>query len=536
MIMVKVTNKCGPVENAVVLLEASNSGLLAEEEAGLSTGKNKIEVKTNAKGIASCAWQLGTDGASRSQNLKASLSDVPKGHTIQHPNYTIFTANILRQTGGGSCSIIVGPGMEFDNLFEAIPKLLKQGLEDISICMLPGDHNYDKGLNLPKSLVDNLADKDLHLKIRGSGPGTRLNCNLGDQIIEFNVFNSVILEDLEFSINARQNPFSIVNSDIIEFRSCIVTGLIEQGTLIGLDARERIDIQGSNFKCTIASGMKFPSLVLKEVSSGLFTIFDKYDGTNERKFVRSIEKEGRTLAGLSLTERKRTAKKMKDAVDAMGDKLGPAEKEGFDAINEMMVASRVDMAGLIASIRDIKDIAGRSKPGETLAILSQAAVTRIINNRISGTLCLLGLRSDASIIFESSEMGQVQKIIREGMAQFTNVKGSLLIKDNDISRIVLAQYLVENLKSIASTNNRKIDRIFQLLQLSGNRIVNADNQLIAETLVLANNNFRSALAQTGYAVGLSAVFTGNIGMGDSQFFNLTTNFEKSANVMLKIVP
>jgi hypothetical protein len=139
-------------------------------------------VNTGADGMASCAWTLGADTSNLTLQVKASLLDdagsvMPNhlpilfnagfsiaqnvgyqprcGNWVGEPPVTVSEALdqlCERKSEGGAecCSITVGEKGEYKNLLEAIFKLFEQRVQDVSLCLLPGNHTIDEEIDMLK--------------------------------------------------------------------------------------------------------------------------------------------------------------------------------------------------------------------------------------------------------------------------------------------------------------------------------------------------------------------------------------------------
>src|SRR5262249_4181432 len=80
---------------------------------------------------------------------------------------------LCHRTTGGGCSVTVGNGGQFKLLDEAIQRLLAEASDpknvDIYICLLPGDHPLEQGLN-----IQDEKNRIAHVKIEGCGAGSRI--------------------------------------------------------------------------------------------------------------------------------------------------------------------------------------------------------------------------------------------------------------------------------------------------------------------------------------------------------------------------
>jgi hypothetical protein len=140
-LIVRVSNACGPVQNAIVAFTVFE-GFVAEDSAHLvSSTQKSIPVSTNGNGIAECRWRTAT--APGTQQLRAEITGLPTppqgmpGLAMGAHHLVLFTANLRP---GKDCCVTVGAGGDFATLETAVTTLLGLDAQEICICLLPGDH------------------------------------------------------------------------------------------------------------------------------------------------------------------------------------------------------------------------------------------------------------------------------------------------------------------------------------------------------------------------------------------------------------
>jgi len=184
-------------------------------------------VTTGADGIASCAWTLGADTSNLTLQVKASLLD-DAGAALPNHLPILFNAGFSiaqnvayqpqcdnwagqppatvaealdqlceRRSEGGDkcCSIAIGPGGEFKTLAEAIFKLAGQQIQDVSLCLLPGDHAIDEDIDM---LQREIRFRTLH--ITGAAAYITMKANMLRLIAE-----KIILEGFSLVTNEARN-------------------------------------------------------------------------------------------------------------------------------------------------------------------------------------------------------------------------------------------------------------------------------------------------------------------------------------------
>lgn len=233
------------------------------------------DVETQPDGTASVTWSLVSNPAQTVQHARAELlvaGQVMPGRYLPvdfsaqlalasgiayDPSgcpdllaanaYTLQKAvdALCQRTHGGSCCVTVGKGGDHETLDTALRTLLKQGLSDLCLCLLPGDHVLKDSLGLEGS-------PDHHVLIHGAGPGSRLN--LDGQNFAFGTFGALTLQD--FTITARGDPRSLIFQKIGDLRlsRMDIAGSSVMGTsLLRVGGCQRLLIEGSRL---LASAIK----------------------------------------------------------------------------------------------------------------------------------------------------------------------------------------------------------------------------------------------------------------------------------------
>lgn len=187
------------VPGARVQFTASDNGQLSANVTQLPAtmpgpGAKTVIVNTGTDGVASCAWTLDPDVNKPSQMVEARLLDAngdPLPPLVRFDGNLSLASQVFYDPSkcadlkadnvtnvqdaidhlcalheGGGCDVTVGKGGQFEQLEEAIKKLLSEKRTDICICLMAGDHEVKDGLTI--------EGKELNVKIVGCGRGSRL--------------------------------------------------------------------------------------------------------------------------------------------------------------------------------------------------------------------------------------------------------------------------------------------------------------------------------------------------------------------------
>ncbi|MCU0503924.1 MAG: DUF6519 domain-containing protein, partial [Anaerolineae bacterium] len=232
---VRVVNGTAPVIGAQVRFTVTQGGGSLSAAQPVAT--------TAPDGIAECGWTLGTAGA---QQVEAVLLDA--GGTAIPGQILRFSANlsiasqvaydpakcsnlagaktvqdaidILCQAQGGGCCVCVGKGGDYERLDQALKDLIDKGERDICICLLHGDQEL-RGLEIERKA----GEPDLHIKITGCGPGSRLTLR---KPVRFAGVSSVELRDfaleVDFVIETDSGALAFDHCSKIDVRGCHLAG------------------------------------------------------------------------------------------------------------------------------------------------------------------------------------------------------------------------------------------------------------------------------------------------------------------------
>lgn len=134
---------------------------------------------------------------------------------------------IEAEGGGGSCSVTVGEGGEYEELAEAIDDLIKKhqkdALKTICICLLPGDHKVSS-----LSVIKPTTTPQFNLYIHGCGSTTRLVSTgqmriIGLLSVAFANMQIETKDTNDAALHASGAIF-IEGTESVSFRSCRIEG------------------------------------------------------------------------------------------------------------------------------------------------------------------------------------------------------------------------------------------------------------------------------------------------------------------------
>jgi hypothetical protein len=137
-----------------------------------------------------------------------------------------------------------------------IKKLIAEKRKDICLCLLPGDHDVQEGLDL--GVTDTVT-----LSITGWGPGTRVN--FAENSFTFNGFDSINICNLELlgAMSIRE-ALSFRQCGSVSLKDVIVSSVLtEKGTLISLRDVAIFNLQQSKLEAAHDQSLNIPLIILK---------------------------------------------------------------------------------------------------------------------------------------------------------------------------------------------------------------------------------------------------------------------------------
>ena len=272
-----------------------------------SDGTSVVEVETGADGVAACCWRL--EGTPHSQQVEATLQEIADKPVLDDTGNPLmtpirFNANLsvasqvaynpekcpnlsgattvqeaidvlCQMQHHGGCCVTVGQGGEYPRLDEAINTLLAHGQHDICICLLPGDHAFP-GLNLV-SLVE---APELHIKIVGCGPGSRVFL---ERPMRFTGVRAVTLDAaafefrVPFPIEGQGDPVALAFDRCAEvsMTSCHLTGVTladgdqPLGALLSITNAGRVLLKDNVFEAALPGSFNLTRSIFEPTGTGV---------------------------------------------------------------------------------------------------------------------------------------------------------------------------------------------------------------------------------------------------------------------------
>ncbi len=567
-LQVGVNNGGRPVVGAQVAFEiVEGNGRLRSGDSGLL---KRLEVATDAQGIASCDWRLDVPHAS--QRVQATLLNAEgrsfvddSGANLTTPLY--FNAKREVAQAGGGCRVTVGQGGTFERLDEAIETLLNEGVRDLCLCLLAGDHE-SQGLEL----APELAARDLHLSLSGCGPASHLR--LVETGWRLRGLGAVTLRDLSieagFPVNDTDGAITLRHCAQVSLASCTLRGFTPEGPLLSITAADQVRLRDNQLEASTSSSLTAPQKIF--TGSEIVSLAELFQLPADGEFGWAVFRKkaaavAKQLADLPLDERQAMQKRLQDALAQQGGifaalsngermnlqklalKLGdekPTESELFDIILDSRRAAIKARPGLALVLGEA--LPDQPGPEMALDILDQDDLISLESNEIAGSVSLYGLPASEDFLrevltaeFLKSLEGQVAEHIVHG------IMGTLSLRGNQLVNLTVSKAVIKQLQSAAATGKAELFGLFARCLFSDNVIEGNANLIVTRHLTLDGNAFSLTAAtgprkvagaapryQLGTVIADSSIYTSNQAQNNSLLIDVSGNTAQATNLNIEI--
>jgi hypothetical protein len=421
------------------------------------------------------------------------------------------------------------------------------------LCLIPGDHELP-GLNL----VSQEPERAWNLSISGCGPGTRLN--LQDDLRVAGLY-SFALRDLDIAIREGATIHARQCREV-EIDGCHVSGLPVRVGLVRIHFASRIYIGNSVFEAFIE-----PNL------DGAIRFFDGIGELQElyrlhrwREFEKAARAVAIDLANRDPGERAALADDLRDQLDRLRS-LSHGEAAAYLRLIETLVLEEVNPLAIFDHLVAIRLAVLRVNPGIALEIGElvsgqevgfSAAGTRdgaavIENNDISGLVSFYGVHEPDREL-NVDELERLNRLLRERAVQLGGLDRSVHVRDNRLTRAVVAGSLLIELERLIGEGGGEIAQLIASLHYTDNVIDGARNYFVGHHVSLASNDFTLAAVPgvvdggnpqpvpPNVVIGDTGIYTGNhghqhfpSGTNQVQIIDVTRASAQAANLEIDLL-
>ena len=538
---VGVANGQFPVAKARILFTALNGRL--------PNGSSTMIVETGIDGVASIVWSVASDPTQPVQHAKAELlipgQDTPvtgrylpvhftaqlalASEVAYDPSncadllnanaYTVQQAidELCKRPQSGGCCTTVGLAGEYETLDVAIRTLLKEGFQDICICLLPGEH----------ALKDDLiftGTKSTKIHIHGAGVASRLM--LGERSIRFETFTSLILEDFVIVKGNSEPGFQFAECRDLRLSRLIMAGASSVGnSLVRVTDSARFTMEKCDLLAFVPDSLEKQKKLALAVP-GLLAHRDFFGyliGGNQDDLKSTIE----SMIALKPEERNKLAHEIDTVLSSNNAAdYSLSEQRSLATLSRVLAGNTRDTRAFRSALMAIDTAVRLTNPSFALALddIKDATLT---DNRLRGRVTVFGEGSN----FPDIDDGQLKRLgsaISHGDVSF-DAHGSLVLERNVFQGM---RFSDAALKDIVETFKGTLPT-WEYLQVSNNRI-DSDQDQYPGLYCAFNGNRLNQDDHAGVLFSSQAKVIGNFSSAEFSLFVTGTNPESFGNGNLNV--
>ena len=539
-LQVGVANGQFPVTGARVLFTAV--------DGQFSDGSTEKIVET-MDGVASITWFLASDPTKPVQHATANLlipgQDTPppnrylpvhfgaqlelaSGIAYDPSNcpdllaaeaYTVQEAidTLCKRPQSGGCCVTVGLAGEYETLDLALRTLISQGLQDICICMLPGNHTLADSLSLTGTIRHRVS-------IHGAGPATRLV--LKEEAFEFDTFAALSLQDLTVMNTGGPRSLSFLRCQDLHLDKVTVFGRSTAGTsLLRITGGSRLRIDGCTLFAIAAETSVNIGLVLKRVPS--LALYEKAFGPTA-SIDGSLIKAAEAIAALDPAERKKMADEITKLLRS-NDLANLSSREQTSLNNLRLIVGRNATATSLSKALDQLTNALRAGTPAFALALDDTDDASLIDNRLRGRITLFG-ESDELPDINIDHWQRLSAALKAGAVSLDD-SGTLVLERNELQGMrISAKAIAKVIESAQGTLS-----VWHNLLVTNNRIDSEADHYPGFNSAF-NGNTLEPQGDVGVLLANQAKVIGNFAHNDFRLFVAGANPESFGNGGLNVVP
>ena len=415
----------------------------------------------------------------------------------------------------------MGKDGQFPTLEEALKVLLEEGMRDICLCLLPGNHEIPDGLEI--------QDAKLSINISGCGSNTT-RLILKDNLLALEV-HSFSLSGVHLSVETSAAGLSFTGCQELTLESNHLIGFTEKSALVTLDASSRIHLADNIIEAYNVNAFEMPRKVFEPFESlrVLFRIIEY------AAFIIDAQKVANELATLNPEDRKKMVERLAEMVQTHATDLSELELASYEMFGMALSQEKTDAELLASALYRVRRFATMPRPATAVTILTARAATILENNDIEGFLSFYGLPAKKSLT--EDELTDLTELIKELNLKFIPTQNNLQLRNNRLTRVVISQEMIETIRFFINHEEGELQGIFDTALLTNNIIELPDNHFVAKghSLNSTRFDFGQMSGDAGFVLGENAVYVGNYAPDDFRLFNLTQQATEAATLGLNIV-
>ena len=426
---------------------------------------------------------------------------------------------LCSRPSGGGCRVVVAPE---DMLDEVIHKLLQEGKNDICLCLLPGSHDLQDGIEIVNS------NGRMTLDITGCGHGTRLL--LRDKPLQFSGIDTVNIRNLNILGSAPlQEVFVFKECGKIIMQFVQLSAIIDAGGALGfINNAESFILEKSLFVPAYEESFKIPSLMF-EIHEGLFDLFSR---PSPLEFYEMLPKVTSSIMEMDQDRKEKLAEDIIQRMDEIDYQFSERERRSYQEFCDCIISEESNLAKTGLKTDNIRTEAVRVNGGTALVMKDGPADITLTGNDLAGDVSFYG-RPGADPLSQT-ELKQLNDMVAEGAVTFSSTGATLHAGENLVTRFNAGADMTMKIRKILDEGNGILKGVVHNAFIRENELTGVHNEFIFKNLHLTSNSFESRFIGAGEAICDSAIYIGNRGGGDTVLLDITHRSEKTANLGLNI--
>jgi hypothetical protein len=413
----------------------------------------------------------------------------PGINTVQNA----LDALCLRPTGGG-CKVTVGQDGQFATIEEAVAALTGEGIFDICICLLRGDHPLKGTIRKEEDFPR------LNLTVTGCGPGTRVRLTDSAEFIAIDNLHleNVWIDSLDDDRSVVVRDCGAVTVDAVHF-----LGMAPERVLLMVLGTAQFSMNHCVMEAYQEQELKVPQQVFA-FESELAKLFTR---PGREAFMIAAAVAAQNLAQMTAANRGEMAEELQSALNQIDVKITPNELLSYQRLLQLLPLQDTAATQFLDALRDIRDQAHHAMAGRALFFMDAMARVSILNSQIYGQVSLEG---PIGGVLNDEEIKQLDQMLKTpGQLTMVPQATDFLIQGTLLTRLALSAKRVDQIRQIIQEGKGILTGIYEAAQIANSVLVRDGNMLLFGEVTLSGNNVESLDPIVGSVIGETVIYTGN---------------------------
>ena len=425
---------------------------------------------------------------------------------------------LCNRPSGGGCRQVVSPD---EPLAEIIKKLIEAGQKDICICLLPGDHDVQNGLDL--GVTDTVT-----LSITGCGAGTRVN--FAENPFSFNGFDSINICNLELlgAVSIRE-ALSFRQCGSVNLKDVLVSSVLtEKGALISLRDVAVFNLQQSKLEAAHDQSLDIPLIIL-EIHPALKELFNLPFAA---KFYKALPEVSAALVKMSDDQIKEFSEIVAQRMKEIDYRFSEREQRSYLELRESLLRKKRTASVVAEKLDAIRRETVRVTAGVVLLAWDGLADINLSTNDLVGEVSFYGPPGGKPLTAE--ELKNLQGMMEEGAISLSNTTAKLHAAENRVNRFTISEAMIETIRQIIKDGDGNLQGLVQDVFIQENVFMRNLSHFVCSHIHLTSNVFDEFVSQAAVIVAETAIYMGNRAGVETVLHNLTRKSQQTANLDLII--